>query len=107
MKGIIIMPITRPAARADSLATSSPILAPAPRTSGATVTFHPDGSGSFSHFAGATTGTFQGFERVTGTAYDDTRSDNKGAEPESVIVKQVGNKMYAFVALERGAATII
>ena len=50
----------------------------------------------------AATATVGNFLTPTGTAYDDTRSDNKGAEPESVIVKQVGNKMYAFVALERG-----
>lgn len=50
----------------------------------------------------AATATVGNFLTPTGTAYDDTRSDNKGSEPESVIVKQVGNKMYAFVALERG-----
>lgn len=31
----------------------------------------------------------------------DTRSDNKGAEPEGVTVGEVNGKMYAFVALER------
>ncbi len=41
-------------------------------STGATVTFNADGSGSFSHFSGATTGTFQGFERVTGSANADT-----------------------------------
>lgn len=39
---------------------------------------------------------------ATATALDDTRSDNKGPEPESVIIKQVGSSMYAFIALERG-----
>lgn len=41
-------------------------------TSGATVTFNADGSGSFSHYSGATTGTFEGFEVVTGTVHGDT-----------------------------------
>ncbi len=45
----------------------------------ASVTFNADGSGSFSHFAGATTGTFQGFERVTGTANADTMNASAAA----------------------------
>lgn len=40
-------------------------------SSGATVTVGTDGSGSFSHFSGATTGTFTGFETISGTAFDD------------------------------------
>lgn len=31
----------------------------------------------------------------------DTRSDDKGVEPESVVVGQVGSKNYAFIGLER------
>ncbi|MEQ1757524.1 MAG: choice-of-anchor I family protein [Vicinamibacterales bacterium] len=31
----------------------------------------------------------------------DGRSDDKGVEPESVVVGRVGNRLYAFVALER------
>lgn len=41
-------------------------------TSGASVTFTDDGAGTFSHFNGATTGTFEEFEFVSGTAYSDT-----------------------------------
>lgn len=33
--------------------------------------------------------------------YDDLRSDDKGAEPEGVTLGMVGNKMIAFVGLER------
>lgn len=47
---------------------------------GATVTVGPDGSGSFTHFSGATTGTFTGFETISGTAFDDrmTATSNTG-----------------------------
>lgn len=40
-------------------------------STGATVSVGADGSGSFSHFSGATTGTFTGFETISGTAFDD------------------------------------
>jgi Ca2+-binding RTX toxin-like protein len=40
-------------------------------SSGATVNVGPDGSGNFSHFSGATTGTFTGFETISGTGFDD------------------------------------
>ena len=40
-------------------------------STGATVSVGSDGSGSFSHFSGATTGTFTGFETISGTAFDD------------------------------------
>ncbi|ACK67598.1 protein of unknown function DUF1555 [Rippkaea orientalis PCC 8801] len=37
-----------------------------------------------------------------GTVTDfDTRSDNKGPEPEGITVGQVGNSLYSFVGLER------
>lgn len=39
---------------------------------GATATFDSDGSGSFSHFSGATSGTFAEFEQISGTDYGDT-----------------------------------
>jgi Ca2+-binding RTX toxin-like protein len=39
--------------------------------------------------------------------FDDTRSDNKGAEPESVTTAVIGGKVYAFVGLERFAGTMV
>jgi hypothetical protein len=35
------------------------------------------------------------------------RLDNKGPEPESVVVGQIGSKTYAFVALERTSAILM
>lgn len=35
------------------------------------------------------------------------RLDNKGPEPESVVVGQVGDQVYAFVALERASAVMM
>jgi hypothetical protein len=35
------------------------------------------------------------------------RLDNKGPEPESVVVGQIGSKTYAFVALERTSAILV
>ncbi|NTV68192.1 MAG: hypothetical protein HGB06_11070, partial [Chlorobaculum sp.] len=39
--------------------------------------------------------------------YDDSRSDNKGAEPEGVTIAQVGGRTLAFVALERGGGGVM
>jgi len=39
--------------------------------------------------------------------FDDTRSDNKGAEPEGVSVSVVGDRVYAFVTLERTNGTMV
>ena len=39
---------------------------------GANIDINAGGAGSFSHFSGATTGTFSGFEAVQGTAFADT-----------------------------------
>ena len=38
--------------------------------------------------------------------FDDTRSDNKGPEPEGLTIGQVGGTTYAFVALERSNITL-
>jgi len=46
-------------------------------------------------------------ERVTAAipgAFDDTRSDNKAAEPEGVTVGTIGDRTFAFVVLERSNA---
>ncbi|MFN4014210.1 MAG: choice-of-anchor I family protein [Reyranella sp.] len=37
---------------------------------------------------------------------DDTRSDNKGPEPEGVTVASIGGRAYAFVGLERSHLTL-
>ncbi len=39
--------------------------------------------------------------------YDDTRSDDKGAEPESITIGRVGSKLVAYVGLERADAVAI
>jgi hypothetical protein len=39
--------------------------------------------------------------------YDDGRSDDKSVEPEGITVGKVGNKMIAFVGLERADAVAI
>lgn len=38
--------------------------------------------------------------------FDDTRSDNKGPEPEGVTVATIGARTYAFVGLERSHMTL-
>lgn len=59
------------------------------------------------------------FEQTTAAAYPtffnstndanefDTRSDNKGPEPEGVAVGKVGKRTYAFVALERPGGFVV
>lgn len=37
----------------------------------------------------------------------DSRSDNKGAEPEAVAVGKVGNRTYAFIGLERAGGGVL
>jgi hypothetical protein len=39
--------------------------------------------------------------------YDDTRSDDKGVEPEGVTVATINNKKIAFVGLERADAVLV
>ncbi len=42
-------------------------------------------------------------DEITNAAgfYDDSRSDNKSVEPESVITATIGNRIFAFIGLER------
>lgn len=39
--------------------------------------------------------------------YDDSRSDNKSAEPEGVTISVLGGRTYAFIGLERSHAVIV
>ena len=39
--------------------------------------------------------------------YDDSRSDNKGSEPEGVTIATVDGRTYAFITLERYNSTIV
>ncbi len=39
--------------------------------------------------------------------YDDTRSDDKGTEPEAITIGKVGNKIIAFVGMERADAIAV
>lgn len=41
------------------------------------------------------------------SSYDDGRSDDKGAEPESVTVGKVGPRTLAFIGLERADAVVV
>ncbi|MCX5938820.1 MAG: alkaline phosphatase D family protein, partial [Cyanobium sp. LacPavin_0920_WC12_MAG_62_9] len=43
---------------------------------------------------------------IAAGTYDDTRSDDKGSEPENVTVATVDGKTYAFVALERSGGVV-
>ena len=53
----------------------------------------------------ATGGAFTG---AAGSGlFDDTRSDNKGPEPEGVTVGRVGDRTLAFVGLERGGGGVM
>lgn len=40
-------------------------------------------------------------------SYDDSRSDDKGVEPESVVVGKIGPRTLAFVGLERADAVVV
>lgn len=39
--------------------------------------------------------------------YDDTRSDDKGVEPEGVVVKELNGRTYAIVSAERGTSSLL
>ncbi|NCU77256.1 MAG: hypothetical protein EBV59_10020 [Synechococcaceae bacterium WB7_1C_051] len=44
---------------------------------------------------------------ITAGVYDDTRSDDKGTEPENITVATIAGKTYAFVGLERTTSSSI
>ena len=44
---------------------------------------------------------------VAAGQYDDTRSDDKGVEPEGVVVAQVNGRSYAFVGMERTKSSML
>ena len=48
-----------------------------------------------------------GLVETDGVGFDDTRSDNKGAEPEGVSIAVIGGRAYAFVTLERSNGTMV
>lgn len=40
-------------------------------------------------------------EAIKKGIYDDSRSDDKGVEPEGIAIKEIGGRTYAFIGLER------
>jgi hypothetical protein len=71
------------------------------------------GGRSFSILASDGTMVFDSadiIERIVATQFpaffDDTRSDNKGPEPEGIEIASIGNKTYALVGLERSHMTL-
>ncbi|MDM7951867.1 MAG: choice-of-anchor I family protein [Cyanobium sp. CZS 25K] len=44
---------------------------------------------------------------IAAGVYDDTRSDDKGVEPEGVVVKKLNGRTYAIVSAERGTSSLL
>ncbi|MEA5443964.1 hypothetical protein VB739_15505 [Cyanobium gracile UHCC 0281] len=44
---------------------------------------------------------------IAAGVYDDTRSDDKGVEPEGVVVKTLNGRTYAIVSAERGTSSLL
>ena len=65
-----------------------------------------DSGSQIEQFA-ASTGAFNSADPATSGIFVDTRSDNKGPEPEGIAIGQIGGKTLAFVGLERGAGAIM
>lgn len=55
----------------------------------------------------ATQGTFSSGAPATSGAFDDSRSDDKGPEPEGVTLATVGDRTLAFIGLERGGGGVM
>ncbi len=71
------------------------------------------GARSFSIWNGLTgkqiydSGNFLDRTAVLEGSYDDARSDDKGVEPETVVIGRVGNKNLLFVGMERADAVAV
>ena len=52
-------------------------------------------------------GVFNANDPAGSGLFDDTRSDNKGPEPEGITIGHVGDKTLAFVGLERGGGGVM
>jgi alkaline phosphatase len=65
-----------------------------------------DSGSQIEQFA-ASTGPFNSADPSTSGIYVDTRSDNKGPEPEGIAIGQIGGKTLAFVGLERAGGAIM
>ncbi|NTV05785.1 MAG: hypothetical protein HGA59_04660 [Chlorobiaceae bacterium] len=65
-----------------------------------------DSGAQIEQFA-ASTGSFNSANPSTSGIFVDTRSDNKGPEPEGIAIGKTGGKTLAFVGLERGAGAIM
>ena len=64
-------------------------------------------SGSHIEQFAASTGTFNSADPSTSGIFVDTRSDNKGPEPEGIAIGHVGGKTLAFVGLERAGGAVM
>ncbi len=64
-----------------------------------------DSAGNLVFDSGAQIDTF--VDQYFPTLFDDSRSDNKGSEPEGVTIAVIDGRSYAFIALERFNGTMV
>ncbi len=64
-------------------------------------------SGSQIEQFAASTGSFNSADPSTSGIFVDTRSDNKGPEPEGIAIGKIGGKTLAFVGLERAGGAVM